>query len=434
MKKTLSMGVGIVAGVGLLTGCAFGGGGDSGGPEETAESTGPVTLTFQSLAFQEPTVKATEEIVAAWNEENPDIQIELRQGSWDNASAQLVTQFEGGTAPDIIHFESASISGFAEQGYLADLEPYLGDDLKSSVTDELWGTVTSEEAGTYAAPTLLQSYVVFANTDSFAEAGVEVPDGETLPWDQFQDVAADLTTEDSYGIGWGLRQPTATVMNMAPMFGGEFFQTSGEETTINVGAEELAVPQRIHEMAYEDESLDPVAITQGGSDVLPGFYGGEYAMYVGGNYIAQQLIESAPEGFNWEVLPPLEGSESAEQVANPQTLSVSAQSENVEAAAKFVDYFMTAENLAKLAQGDWLIPATSDARSMVEEETQGENGWAATLATGDLLTAAPYQQVNNYPQWKDQYATPYLQQYLADSISLEELEQQLTDGWEAVNR
>ncbi|NJC22692.1 ABC-type glycerol-3-phosphate transport system substrate-binding protein [Arthrobacter pigmenti] len=429
MRKTVPSTLGAVAVVGLLSGCAFGGGSTEGGGDAPAD--GPVALTFQSLAFQGPTVEATEEIVASWNEANPDIQVELRQGSWDNVQAQLVTQFEGGTAPDIIHFESAGMAGFAEQGYLADLEPYIGEDLRSSVSEDLWSTVTSEEAGTYAVPTLLQSYVVFANNDAFEAAGVPLPDGETLPWDDFQQVASDLTGDGTFGVGWGLRQPTATIMNMAPMFGGEFFQVDGENVTIEVGEEELAAPQRIHQMAFEDGSIDPVSLTQSGSDVLPGFYGGTYAMYVGGNFIAQQLIESAPEGFNWSILPPLEGTVSAEQVANPQTMSVAAESESPEAAAQFIEYFMAQENLAQLAQGDWLIPATSTARELVAEQTDGENGWAATLATGELLTSAPFQQVTSYNQWKDQYATPIFQQYFADSISYEELQTQLSEGWES---
>lgn len=434
MRKSFTLGIGAVAVAGLLSGCAFGGGDQAGSGSEDPAAEGPISLTFQSLAFQGPTVEATEEIVAAWNEANPDIQVELRQGSWDNVQAQLVTQFEGGTAPDIIHFEQAGLTGFAEQGYLADLDPYLSDELKGSLSEDLLATVQSEEAGTFAAPTLLQSYVVFANTGAFEEADVEVPTGETLTWDQFQETAGELTSDGKFGVGWGLRQPTATIMNMAPMFGGDFFAVDGEDVAFEAGEAELAVPQRINEMAFEDGSLDPVSLTQGGSDVLPGFYGGTYAMYVGGNFIAQQLIESAPEGFEWEILPPLEGSVSAEQVANPQTLSVAAESENVEAAASFIEFFLEQENLTKIAQGDWLIPATSDARELLAEQTEGENGWATSLATGDLLVPAPFQQVANYPQWKDQYATPILQQYLANSITYEELQTQLTEGWEASDR
>lgn len=405
-----------------LTGCsAFGVGGDDSGDG--------VTLKFQSLAFQDTTIAATEEIVAAWNADNPDVQVDLVQGSWDNVHDQLVTQFQGGTAPDVIHDESADIMGFAEQGYLADLGPYLSDETTAAVSEDVWKSVTSSSGAVVAAPTLLQSYVVFANTDAFADAGVEVPTGETLTWDDFQALAAKLAEGDSYGVGWGLQQPTATVMNLALGFDGTFFSGEGDATAIEVGDAELAVPERIHSMAYDDASLDPVSLTQSGSDVLPGFFDGRYAMYVGGNYIAQQIAESAPEGFNWAVLPPLAGTAGAAQAANPQTMSVAAESEHVEEAAAFIEFFMQADHQAALAQGDWLIPASSAARDAVAEQTAGENGWEAILASGEGLTAAPFQSAIDYPQWKDQYATPALQQYLADEISLEQLQQQLTDGW-----
>jgi multiple sugar transport system substrate-binding protein len=403
-----------------LTGCsAFGVGDDE----------GKSTITFQSLAFQDTTIAATQEIVDAWNEANPDTQVELVQGSWDNVHDQLVTQFQGGTAPDVIHDESADIMGFAEQGYLADLGPYLSDEVTGAVSDDVWKSVTASDGSVVAAPTLLQSYVVFANTDAFADAGVEIPAGETLTWDDFQALAAELTADGSFGAGWGLQQPTAAVMNLALGFDGTFFSGEGEDVAIDVGQNELAVPERIHAMAYEDRSLDPVSLTQSGSDVLPGFFDGRYAMYVAGNYVAQQLTESAPEGFNWAVLPPLAGPAGPVQAANPQTMSVAAESDDVEGAAAFVDFFMQAEHQAALAQGDWLIPSSQDARDLVAEQTAGENGWEAILASGEGLTAAPFQAAVNYPQWKDQYATPALQQYLADEITLEQLQQQLTDGW-----
>ncbi|MFG3341110.1 ABC transporter substrate-binding protein [Glycomyces sp. NPDC048151] len=404
-----------------LTGCsAFGVGGD-----DTEGS----TLTFQSLAFQDTTIKATEEIVAAWNEANPDTQVELVQGSWDNVHDQLVTQFQGGTAPDVIHDESADIMGFAEQGYLADLGPHLSEDVKGAVSEDVWQSVTASDGSVVAAPTLLQSYVVFVNTDAFADAGVEIPAGESLGWDEFQALAKELTADGTYGVGWGMQQPTAAVMSLSLGFGGTYFSGEGDAVEIAVGENELAVPERIHAMAYDDQSLDPVSLTQSGSDVLPGFFDGKYAMYVAGNYVAQQITESAPEGFNWSVLPPLAGTAGAAQAANPQTMSVAAESDDVEGAAAFIDFFMQAEHQAKLAEGDWLIPASSAARDQVAQNTAGENGWEAILTSGEGLTAAPFQSAVTYPQWKDQYATPALQQYLADEISAEELSTQLTDGW-----
>ena len=53
-------------------------------------------------------------------------------------------------------------------------------------------------------------------------------------------------------------------------------------------------------------------------------------------------------------------------------------------------------------------------------------------ASGAVLEAAPFQLAVDYPQWKDQYATPAFQQYLSNSIDLEQLTAQLTDGWESI--
>jgi len=412
-----------------LAGCATatqesGGGGD--------EDNGPVTLRFQSLAFQEPTIQATEEIVDEWNQDNPDVQVELVQGSWDSVQDQLVTQFQGGTAPDIIHYESAAMAGFAEQGYLADLSGTFSGEVQGSVSDDIWQTVTVDDQ-VIAAPTLLQSYVVFANKDKLQQAGVEVPTGDTWDWDQFMDAADQASSGGSFGVGWGLGEPTATMMTLGQNFDAAYFEGSGEDASMTVGDAELELPERIHEMTYDDQSLDPVTLSQDGGDVMSSFLKGKYAMTVQGSYTAQTLSESAPKGFDWMVMPTLEGT-SAAQAPNPQTLSVSAESQDVEGAAEFIDFYMQPDNLAKVAEGDWLIPASSSASDQVSEDTGGEDGWDAILQSGEYFESAPFQSVTNYPQWKDQIATPAFQRYLADEIDEEQLSQQLTDGWDQVNR
>lgn len=426
MKRMVHAGIAAAAVGILLAGCATGGGSN---PTPTEK----VTLTFQSLAFQDATIAATKDIVDSWNAKNPDIQVKLVQGSWDNVHDQLVTQFQGGTAPDIIHDEAADISGFAQQGYLADLGKYLSADTKSQISKSVLKSVTDSSGEIVGAPTLLQSYVVFANTDALKAAGVTVPTGKTLSWDDLATIAKKTTGNGKFGLGWGLKSPTATVMNLDLGFGGTFFSTKGGSTSINVGSKELEVPQRIHDMAFTDASLDPVSLTQSGSDVLPGFYGGKYAMYVGGNYIAQTLVQSAPAGFNWTVLPPLAGTAGTAQAADPQTLSVPKQSKHVKEAAAFIDYFMSNKNLAKIAEGDWLIPTSAAAQKQVLADTKGGNGWKEAIASAAEMEAAPFASAANYPQWKDQIATPALQQYFANQISLSDLKQKLTDGWTQVN-
>ncbi len=426
-------GAALVAGCLAVSGCAT----SSTSTDDPAEDTtsgaaaGPVTLRFQTLAFQEPTIEASKAIVASWNESHPDIQVDYVQGSWDSVQDQLVTQFQGGTAPDVIHYESAAMAGFAEQGYLADLTPYLSEEVTASVPQGVWDTVTVD-GKVIAAPTLLQSYMVFANTDLLEEAGVEVPTGDTWSWDEFEEAAATTTRGDVHGLGWGLAEPTASMLSMGMNFGAEYFTGTGQEAEVKVEQAELELPQRIHRMAYEDGSLDPTSLTQSGGDVMPAFLEGEYAMTVQGSYAAQTLVDSAPKGFNWTVLPPLEAT-SAAQAANPQTLSVAAESPHVEEAAAFINYYMQAENLAAVAEGDWLIPTSSAAADVVREDTGGENGWEQVLDSGSHLTQAPFQSVTDFPQWKDQIATPAFQRYFADDIDADQLAKDLTDGWGQVS-
>ncbi|OWP20351.1 hypothetical protein CBF90_01845 [Microbacterium sp. AISO3] len=419
-------GIGAVAFVGIaavaLAGCQQGSANDSGGDGDV------VTLQFQSLSDQPATQAAISEIVDAWNAEHDDVQVKIIQAGWDGTYDKLITQFSGGTAPDIIHFEASSIVSFAADGYLADLTDLIDPELKSDISDGIWESVT-HDGQIVAYPSTLQSYMAFANADLLAEAGVEVPTGDTMTWDQLQEIAKATTTADHYGLGWGLGSPTATMMSLSMGFDGGYFDGEGDDVTIEVGDDELAVPERIHEMAYTDRSIDPTSLTQSGSDVLPSFYGGKVALTVQGSFQATNIAADAPEGLNWVALPPLEGSAGAIQAANPQTYSVNIDSEHVEESAEFLNFFMDGENLAKIAYADALIPSSGAARTQVAELAGDDAAWKQVLASGEGLEGPPFLKVSKYTEWKDTIATPAFQQYLANQIDRDQLAAQLSDGW-----
>src|ERR1051326_694685 len=128
----------------LLAAC--GSSGDKG------SGSGKITLEFSSYAWQDPTVKATKDIVAAWNAAHPNIQVKYVPVDPDSVHDKLVTQFARGRAPDIIHDEAADIAGFVDQGYLADMSKLIPADLKSAVPQGVWDSVTFK-GGIYGAPT-----------------------------------------------------------------------------------------------------------------------------------------------------------------------------------------------------------------------------------------------------------------------------------------
>lgn len=404
-----------------------------GGQTSDAQPAEKVDLKFQSLSDQPATIEVTKQIVDKWNTENPNIQVEIVPAGWDGIYDKLIAQFNGGAAPDVIHYEAASIVPFARDGYLADLGEHMSEERKSDIPEGILKSVTVDDQ-IVAYPTELQSYMVFANTKLLKDAGVEVPTGDTMTWDQLREMSKKATANGVSGIGWGLASPTAAFMAMGPGFDGTFFEGTGTDAKINVGDNELAIPELVHEMAYTDKSLLPVTLTQSGGKTLPYFYDGKIAMTIQGSYQAANIAKDAPEGFEWTVLPPLEGTAGAEQAANPQTLSVNVDSEHVEESVQFIEYFTNTENLAAVNKADALIPATTSAQEALAKEMEGEIGWDNILKSGSHMTDAPYLFADAYAQWKDTVATPAFQRYLANEIDKAGLQKALTDGWDQVNR
>lgn len=415
----------------LASGCARGdSAGDSGDTPADGEA---IKLQFQSLAFQSTAVAATQEIVDAWNAENPDVQVELVQGDWGSVNDQLLTSFEGGTAPDVFHYESGPLRDFNERGSVLDLDDYLSDDIRSDIREGAWDTVTYDDAIT-GVPFLQESQVVFANKALLDEAGIPLPTvDDPWTWDEFADVSKQLTKEGQYGTAFSLKSPANRVLNLSMAFDGGYFETEDGVSTAVFGDGEGEVPRRIHEMIYTDRTSSPEAVGLGGTDALPGFFAGQYATLPGAIWIRQQLVEQAPEGFEWVTLPPLEG-DSRTQGAVSQTLSVSADSEYPEEAVRFIEFALDPENQVKLAAGDWLLPTSQEA-TQAEELNTPELGWDVAASTADDLQMAPFQQVKGYEEWKSKVANPAMQEYFSDQISLEDLGGRLTgEGQDVLDR
>jgi multiple sugar transport system substrate-binding protein len=423
LRKLVAVSAALLIG---LSGCGSGG-------DDEESSSGPVKLRFLSLAWQKDSLAANRELVDKWNAEHPDIQVEYVQGDWNSVHDQLLTSFEGGDAPDVFQYESASIGEFAKQGYLADLSGLLSGDFKSEVSQGIWDTVTVD-GKVVGAPFLLESQVVLANKKLLDAAGVTVPAaGHAWTWDEFQANAQSLTRDGTYGVAWALKSPTNRVMNLSLNFDGKFFYTEGGKTEVKVGDAEKEIPRRIHDMIYVTKSASPDAVGMGGTDPLPGFFAGKYAMLPGGVFLRQQMVEQAPAGFEWVTLPPVKGT-SANQAANPQTLSISEDSAGKKQAAQFIEYFLNPANQARLAQGDWLVPTGKKAGEELVKATGGKQGWDVAVASAADLTIAPFQTVSGYPEWKTKFATPALQQYFANKITLDQLGTQLVDGGKQVLR
>ncbi|MGW1203021.1 ABC transporter substrate-binding protein [Streptomyces cyaneofuscatus] len=403
----------------LLTGCS--------GTDDGRDADGTIRLRFQSLAWQKESVDANKQLVKEWNAAHPDVQVDYVQGSWDNVHDQLLTSFEGGEAPDIIHDASDDLADFAYGGYLADLRPLLPERLEADIPEQSWRTTTFD-GGIYGVPFLQEPRVLIANTRMLKASGVRIPTPERpWSWAEFRKVSKELTGKGRYGVAWPLKEPVSVTHNLGLSGGGQLFHRDPDgKAELRFEEGDRVVTGTIRDQVNTDRSAARTALGMGGSDALPGFFGGRYAMLPLGFAYRQQVVEQAPEGFEWTVLPAPAGSGGLAQGVSPQTLSVAEDSPHKEEAVAFIDFLLRPPNMVRLARGDWMLPTGTTALAHPSLRT-AENGWATGTALAQHLRPAPAQTVRGYPEWKDKVATPALQEFYSGAIDTDELRKRLVD-------
>ncbi|NEB73907.1 sugar ABC transporter substrate-binding protein [Streptomyces sp. SID14478] len=404
----------------LLAGCTSGSSGHAGGR---------ITLEYQSLAWQEESVAANKQLVKEWNAAHPDVRVEYVQGSWDSVHDQLLTSFEGDEAPDIIHDASDDLADFAYGGYLADLRDYLPARLKSDIPQRSWGTTTFD-GGIYGVPFLQEPRVLIANAKLLKESGVRIPTpDDPWTWDEFRRITRELSGKGRYGVAWPLKEPVSATLNLSLSTGGQMFHRGADgKVTIRFDAADEVMPRTVHDQVNGDDSASGTTLGMGGSDTLPGFFAGKYAMVPLGFSYRQQIVQQAPKGFDWRVLPAPAGADGLTQGVSPQTLSVSANSPHKKEAAEFIDFLLRPRNMVRLALGDWMLPTGTQALKDPALHTTKDD-WAAGTALAARLRPAPAQSVRGYAEWKDKVATPAFQEYYSGAIGLDALRKRLVkDG------
>ncbi|MFD9796197.1 ABC transporter substrate-binding protein [Streptomyces sp. NPDC059070] len=399
----------------LLSGCSGGG----------SAADGIVTLRFQSLAWQKESVAATKELVKEWNRTHPAVRVQYVQGSWDTVHDQLLTAFEGGEAPDVIHDATDDLADFAYGGDLADLRALLPAALKADIPARSWRTATFG-AGVYGVPFLQEPRVLIANSRLLKASGVRIPTPERpWSWPEFREVTKKLTAKGRYGIGWPLREPVSLTLNLGLSAGGELYHRGADGTVrLAFDAGDAVVPETVHDQVNADRSAARTTLGMGGSDTLPGFFGGRYAMVPLGFSYRQQIVQQAPKGFEWTVLPAPAGSAGLAQGVSPQTLSIARDSAHKREAAEFIAFLLRPPNMVRLAEGDWMLPTGTGALKDPALRT-ARYGWATGAALARELRPAPAQSVRGYPEWKDKVATPAYQEYYSGAIGLDELRHRL---------
>ena len=205
MKKPLAL----LLAAGMTLGLAACGNGSQGNSESPApggetggSSTGAVELNLWSFnvgGFAE--ASNWEPIIAAFNEQNPDIKITVTPINYQDGDQKLTSAITAGTGPDIIFEGPERIVGdYAREGLMVDLSDLWetgGSDIAEGIS-----SVSQLDGTYYMYPLSVAAHCMAINYEAFEAAGaLQYIDEETRTWTTDNFVKAMEAVRDAAAAG-----------------------------------------------------------------------------------------------------------------------------------------------------------------------------------------------------------------------------------------
>jgi multiple sugar transport system substrate-binding protein len=346
-------------------------GGEGGEVEETEEAAAEdITLTVYVVDYVEGTTDKwlEEEVVPAFQEEHPNVNVEFVWGSWATFGETTSGYFAAEEGPDIINLGSEFNGLYGDQ--LAPLNQYLGEGNWDEIGNFIPGTLenASWEGELRGLPIFSAPRYVFCRTDIMEASGYDEQPSGFAEWVDFAE-ANTVIDEDTNAITQhGFVPVDATTMadfqwylNTIWSLGGSIYKEDG--VTPNFDSDEaraaLQFNYDLKRAVYPDDSVGAPAYT--GSAIEEG--NNAACLWHSG------WAAPAPDSEVWDKVDIQAFTGDPENFPNsqPTVLSfvdwwaVPAYSPNVEMAAEFLKFAFSKENNHAYNETMNLIPARADA-------------------------------------------------------------------------
>lgn len=335
-------------------------------------------------------------IVAQYEEEHPDIDIEENYIPYAEYLSKINTMAAAGSMPDIFNLPEGNVFEWGEKGALLDLKPlYDNAGVKPedvSVDSAIFSTDSQIWSVGYNVTTMCMYY----NKDMLMEAGIDLPSTDAASpwsWDEFVENAKKIT-KDSNGNGpddegfdpdsisvYGTMMPTDWVKFIALLHtnGVGILNEAGDALGIST-PEGIEVIQAIADLGNTIHCAPSSAMAKGAfSDASAMLMNGQVAMVIDGGWA---LANYTNEGFDVGVAP-IPAFKQAADISWTAGLCMSPNAAENEAAFDFYQYFTNFTNSvdAALNQGVSLggLPQTLE----VFDGGENEQKWISTYSKVD---------------------------------------------------
>lgn len=352
-KRAVSVAL-LTAGVLVMAGCSASSSG-SADAASCAPAGENVTLTFTSW------IPGIEDAVAIWNEQNPDIQVEVQTGPSGNAGTyqNFFNQLQAGNAPDLGQIEYDALPNFRVQDGLANLGAC--EDIvaaQDQFVDWTWKQVTlGTDNEVYGVPQDAGPMALFYRKDLFEQNGIAIP----TTWDEYREAAVKIRALGGYITNFS-QSDINQFAGFVWQAGGQWFSNDGDAWKIDLTSS-ASTQVADYWQGLIDDGL--VSSYPAWTDEWNNAYNtGEVWSWNSAVWGANSISSGAPDtAGKWAVAesPQWEAGQSAAGNWGGSSIAVFKSSEHLYEAAKFALWLNTSEEaLTSLNTTAAIYPATKD--------------------------------------------------------------------------
>lgn len=352
-----------------------------------------------------------QEIIAMYEDENPDVLVQLEAVAGRDYYTRLLTQLAAEAAPDVMQIGDDAVPSFVEKGAFIPLDDYLGADFDPTIY--LPGLLAPGQIdGTqYLLPKDYSPLGVYYNKTIFDEAGLDYPQ-EDWTWADFLDIALELTQDtdgDNAPDIWGVQLPATWTTGFeywVAAAGGQLISEDGKQFVGYMDSEEVIKAVTFYADLYNKYRVAPPpadlnAFGGGNSE----FANGQAAMYIFGRWPQSSLLDNP--NIRLGVAPPPQDEQRA-NILFWGGFGVASTSAHPQTATDFLTFYAGEEGAE--VWKDWALPAV---RSVAESSGMArdpiESVWISEL---DHLVPRAY----TYTMYWNETADPALRAALEAAI------------------
>lgn len=266
----------------------------------------PVTIKLWTTVRSEG---ATQNMVDAFQAQNPDITVEFEEFPWSDSewALRLTTAAAAGDLPDVIAAPQVGISWYI-QGFLQPVNDLVErDGVDMNVWSQAWLNLSVFNGDIIGLPFEGSAMLLYYNVDLLEEAGLSA-DTPPANWTELIEYADKLVKRDDSG--------NLTQIGYVADFGGQtrltlyMYGNGGGFFTDDCSAPRLNDPKNVEALEWYVDTYDRLggaeevlAFLEGvGGDANAAFYSGRTAMIASGTGLSQAIATNSPD-LNWGVWP-----------------------------------------------------------------------------------------------------------------------------------